>query len=63
MPPTIALGNYSVRTETSPDVQYELIQEQAQRQLKGERVSLMTLAGEWLEEIAQQKREKREKQA
>jgi hypothetical protein len=59
MPPTIAAGTYHVRAEVSPDVQQELLQEQAERQLKGERTSLMAIAGEWLEEIAKEKRQKR----
>jgi predicted nucleic acid-binding Zn ribbon protein len=55
MPPTTAAGTYHVRAEVSPDVQQQLLQEQAQRQLKGERISLMAIAAEWLEEAAKQK--------
>jgi hypothetical protein len=56
MPPTIAAGTYHVRAEVSPDVQQELLQEQAARQIKGERISLMAIAAEWFEEMAKQKR-------
>jgi hypothetical protein len=57
---TVAIPTpYHVRAEVSTDVQQELLREQAERQMKGERVSLMVLAAEFLEEIAKQKREKR----
>jgi hypothetical protein len=59
MPPTIAAGTYHVRAEVSPDVQQELLQEQAARQMKGERISLMAIAGEWLEDVARQRSQKR----
>jgi hypothetical protein len=59
MPVTIATDAYHVRTTVSPQVQEELLQEQADRQKKGIRVNLMVIAGEFLEEIAKQKREKR----
>lgn len=53
---TVATSStYHVRTEVSSEVQKELSKEQGRRQLEGERVSLMAIAAEWLEEIAQQK--------
>ncbi|MGI4737350.1 MAG: hypothetical protein ACRYG7_19465 [Janthinobacterium lividum] len=59
MPPILTASTYHVRAEASPDVQQELLQEQAARQMKGERISLMAIAAEWLEEMAQQKRRSR----
>jgi hypothetical protein len=55
MPPTVASATYSVRTSTSLDVQQALLNEQADRQKKGQRISLMDITAEWLEEIAKQK--------
>jgi hypothetical protein len=50
---------YPVRTETALYVREALIDEQYRRREEG-KVALMTIAAEWLEEIAKQKREKRE---
>lgn len=61
MPTTVAKPRYPVRTDTDISVQDELIIEQGKRQTNKERVSLMTIAAEWLEEKAREKRDEREK--
>jgi hypothetical protein len=50
---------YPVRTDTALHVRDALIDEQYKRRKQGP-VSLMAIAAEWLEEIAIQKRDKRE---
>jgi len=55
MPSKEAPTTYPVRTRTSLDVQQALLNEQADRQRGGKRISLMKITAEWLEAIAKQK--------
>ena len=55
MTQTVASATYPVRTDTAMLVQQALLNEQADRQKSGNRISLMAIAAEWLEEIAKQK--------
>jgi hypothetical protein len=60
MEQTTAPKSYPVRTETHPDVKNALIDEQYRRYDLNRtlpRPSLMSIAAEWLEEIAKQKQE------
>jgi hypothetical protein len=56
----VAAETYPVRTTTALFVRDELMQEQVDRAKGGgARLTLMQIAGEWLEQMAEQKREKR----
>lgn len=63
MPAIVAKDTYPVRTETALIVQDELIIEQGRRQTRTERPSLMSIAAEWLEEKAKEKKAARESAA